>query len=267
MAPDANLGFSKPSSHDSMEPLVGDASRSRDTSSNQPVSHAVGEGNLNDIKKLSSTPSLNLADRVAEARRPSSVSNPRKRSALQDPGHGHGRSLSGVSQSTRDPDFERTQPPWKKLFDPSGHDAVSLRRGGANASGLAISHEDTVRRIRKGQTYSGIKTLPRKPSPPKVHLVQRMPIRIGTLPEHAEGSHETDDEPGDPCDQLDEEPELLLQPETRPISREQLVIEVKRIYSGLILVKSKCIEWDGKQSVDAQVIDPAKRPILALQQW
>ncbi|KAF2965594.1 hypothetical protein GQX73_g7981 [Xylaria multiplex] len=41
---------------------------------------------------------------------------------------------------------------------------------------------------------------------------------------------------------------LLPQPETRPISQEQLVAEVKGIYAGLMMVESKCIEVDNAQS-------------------
>ncbi|KAJ3551200.1 hypothetical protein NPX13_g11423 [Xylaria arbuscula] len=41
---------------------------------------------------------------------------------------------------------------------------------------------------------------------------------------------------------------LIRQPETRPISQEQLVAEVKGIYAGLMMVESKCIEVDNAQS-------------------
>ncbi|KAI0398759.1 hypothetical protein F4802DRAFT_123306 [Xylaria palmicola] len=41
---------------------------------------------------------------------------------------------------------------------------------------------------------------------------------------------------------------LLKQPETRPISQEQLVAEVKGIYAGLMMIESKCIEVDNAQS-------------------
>ncbi|KAF6823558.1 telomerase-binding protein EST1A protein [Colletotrichum plurivorum] len=41
---------------------------------------------------------------------------------------------------------------------------------------------------------------------------------------------------------------MLKQPETRPISQEQLVAEVKGIYAGLVMVESKCIEVDKAQS-------------------
>ena len=52
---------------------------------------------------------------------------------------------------------------------------------------------------------------------------------------------------------LDVPPEMLLQPETRPISHDQLVIEVKGIYAGLVMVEAKCID------IDAQEKDPFRR--------
>jgi hypothetical protein len=36
-------------------------------------------------------------------------------------------------------------------------------------------------------------------------------------------------------------PEMLMQPDARPISKEQLSAEVKSIYAGLVMVESKCI--------------------------
>lgn len=42
--------------------------------------------------------------------------------------------------------------------------------------------------------------------------------------------------------------QLVKEPETRPISHDQLVAEVKGIYAGLVMVESKCIEVDNAQS-------------------
>ncbi|KAK0627061.1 hypothetical protein B0T14DRAFT_407543, partial [Immersiella caudata] len=42
--------------------------------------------------------------------------------------------------------------------------------------------------------------------------------------------------------------ELIKQPETRPISQEQLVAEVKGIYAGLVMVENKCIEVDAQNT-------------------
>jgi hypothetical protein len=46
--------------------------------------------------------------------------------------------------------------------------------------------------------------------------------------------------------------DIIMQPETRPISQEQLVAEVKGIYAGLVMVEAKCIEVDNKQATLAQ---------------
>lgn len=58
--------------------------------------------------------------------------------------------------------------------------------------------------------------------------------------------------------------EIIKQPETRPISQEQLVAEVKGIYAGLVMVESKCIEVDNAQNQNGQ-----NEPALSLNddQW
>ncbi|KAH8743621.1 hypothetical protein F5883DRAFT_530207 [Diaporthe sp. PMI_573] len=55
---------------------------------------------------------------------------------------------------------------------------------------------------------------------------------------------------------------LIGQPETRPISQEQLVAEVKGIYAGLVMVESKCIEVDSSQSAQNE-----SSPKLNNEQW
>ncbi|KAE9370443.1 hypothetical protein N431DRAFT_559607 [Stipitochalara longipes BDJ] len=60
--------------------------------------------------------------------------------------------------------------------------------------------------------------------------------------------------------------EIVLQPETRPISQEQLVAEVKGIYAGLVMVEARCIEVDNKQAALAQA-DPGSQPKLNNEQW
>ena len=41
--------------------------------------------------------------------------------------------------------------------------------------------------------------------------------------------------------------DIILKPEARPISQEQLVAEVKGIYAGLVMVEAKFIEADNEQ--------------------
>ena len=78
----------------------------------------------------------------------------------------------------------------------------------------------------------------------------------GLLPEITEAPEDTE-----------VEPEMLLQPDTRPISHEQLVAEVKRIYAGLVMVEAKCIDIDEKQSAAAQEKDQTKRVNRKNNQW
>lgn len=52
---------------------------------------------------------------------------------------------------------------------------------------------------------------------------------------------------------------MLLQPENRPISHEQLMIEVEGIYTGLVMVEVKCIDIDEGDSAAAQEKDSFKR--------
>ncbi|KAF2191506.1 hypothetical protein K469DRAFT_732855 [Zopfia rhizophila CBS 207.26] len=62
-------------------------------------------------------------------------------------------------------------------------------------------------------------------------------------------------------------PGLLLQPDSRPISQEQLASEVKSIYAGLTMVETKCIHVDRAQAT--AVHDPETDPNskLASDHW
>ncbi len=67
--------------------------------------------------------------------------------------------------------------------------------------------------------------------------------------------------------QPERDPDLVLQPETRPISQEQLVAEVKGIYAGLVMVEAKCVEVDNKQALAAQDPETGQQPKLSNEQW
>ncbi|KAK3371240.1 hypothetical protein B0T24DRAFT_628198 [Lasiosphaeria ovina] len=64
-----------------------------------------------------------------------------------------------------------------------------------------------------------------------------------------------------PANVEEDSTELIKQPETRPISQEQLVTEVKGIYAGLVLVEGKCIEVDTQNAKH----DPSTK--LDNEQW
>ncbi|KAI0017862.1 hypothetical protein F4780DRAFT_563826 [Xylariomycetidae sp. FL0641] len=59
---------------------------------------------------------------------------------------------------------------------------------------------------------------------------------------------------------------LMRQPETRPITQDQLVSEVKGIYAGLVMVESKCIEVDNAQSsqTDTKLNNEQWQALIAL---
>lgn len=66
---------------------------------------------------------------------------------------------------------------------------------------------------------------------------------------------------------VEPEPEILLQPETRPISHDQLVIEVKGIYADLVMLEAKCIDVDEKQFMEVQEKIPSHRMKLSDEKW
>ena len=59
---------------------------------------------------------------------------------------------------------------------------------------------------------------------------------------------------------------IMLQPETRPISQEKLVAEVKSIYAGLLMVEGKCIKVDRKLAKLSSTGRGAQ-PKLNSEQW
>lgn len=58
----------------------------------------------------------------------------------------------------------------------------------------------------------------------------------------------------------------LLQPETRPILHDQLVVDVKGIYVGLVMMEAKCIDVNEKQSLEAQEKNPFRQTRLSNEQ-
>lgn len=78
---------------------------------------------------------------------------------------------------------------------------------------------------------------------------------------------EIDAEPPDGYADPQVVPEILLQPETRPISHDQLVVEVKGIYAGLVMLEAKCIDVDEKQYIIAQEKTSFRQTSLSNEQW
>ena len=69
----------------------------------------------------------------------------------------------------------------------------------------------------------------------------------------------------DDLDEPEVDTSMLRQPETRPISHDQLVVEVKGIYAGLVMVEAKYIEMDERQKLCARKNDYASG--ISADQW
>ena len=63
------------------------------------------------------------------------------------------------------------------------------------------------------------------------------------------------------------EPEILLQPVTRAISHDQLIVEVKSIYVDLIMLEAKCIEINEKHFMKIQKKNPSRQTKSNSKQW
>ncbi len=58
---------------------------------------------------------------------------------------------------------------------------------------------------------------------------------------------------------------IFLEPATRPITQEQLIAEVKGVYSGLVMVEQRCIEIDqGLASRNSKISNEQWRALIAL---
>ena len=103
---------------------------------------------------------------------------------------------------------------------------------------------------------------------PNINIVQKPTnSRVSETPA---GDSSTQNNPvEDSAEPDDPEPDtvMLRQPETRPISHDQLVVEVKGIYAGLVMVEAKCIEVDEKQTTSAPDKDGLRRQAFTNDQW
>lgn len=69
----------------------------------------------------------------------------------------------------------------------------------------------------------------------------------------------------DPAGKAKEIYDIIMQPEIRLISQEQLVAEVRGIYGGLVMVEAKCIEVDNKQATLGHIDGPQSK--LNNEEW
>ena len=184
-----------------------------------------------------------------------------------------------------DPEFNRTSQagPNRRLFDPATDSPVANMnpRGSGkydNAGAPRRVHDPRTHIFRSKKAQQDLKEdmIPSFDSL-KTPFGHRQPIYIEkappkasstiAMPESLEPKKDLLSAPPSSWSPTDFPPEMILQPETRPISHEQLVVEVKGIYAGLVMVEAKCVDVDEKQSIAAQEKDPTKQTKLSNEQW
>ncbi|KAI1778922.1 hypothetical protein F4818DRAFT_233446 [Hypoxylon cercidicola] len=154
----------------------------------------------------------------------------------------------GVGQSdTSGPKVEGNElSPYKRRKSP----ASSMRGRPRSASPLRRS------RARPGQAMTNDPDFIRSPQPGKLWNPEDGGSTSSPRPQRLPASRQLRNSPQtkrmDSVEDDVESTRLIKQPETRPISQEQLIAEVKGIYAGLVMVESKCIEVDNAQSSQSE---------------
>ena len=156
--------------------------------------------------------------------------------------------------------------------DPRLSDDNSPRSGRLNAAVHLMPNADKARRhtVSSKRLFDPTADTPssRGPSKEKVGCVEVEDNRAVAVPRTAQDQiRQTLIVDCNSNLEFEHDPELLMHPETRPISYEQLVVEVKVIYANLVMVEAKCIDVDDKQALAAQKRDPTKRTKVIPERW
>ena len=293
--------------NDSMKPNIGEDVRSRSPRGRPPIPGSAQEPRkrIDDIGKLTLEQGHLTESSPGATKSSSPPSSPPKRGALSDPefpeppmddntrparscAH-HAKTTFGnplVARNdsdrerppTTDPDFARNSlGSTKRLFDPERDSPFSNRAVGKNKRledfQVHINHGAAV--FVDSENYR-VQPNP-KPGPNDPYQgceVEEDPTRHPNGPGNTRSDRRnqsaTSSTPSSDMDQdqaSDTDPILLLQPETRPISHDQLVVEVKGIYAGLVMVESKCMDVDEKQLNAALEKDKSLQTRLSNEQW
>lgn len=188
---------------------------------------------------------------------------------VAEEGHSRKRSWSEISglelHSQIDDNLENTPFPWmprlcatnkrpradeRSIFDdalPNDHDPSPISNLGVGVAALlSILSQDKKRKKRRNTSYE---TDNREDLAHQFEIRPISPTSPTVFSSVSDDNHDT-----------------LSQPETRSISQEQLVAEVKDIYAGLVMVDAKCIEVDNKQATLVRGY-PHAQPNLDNERW
>jgi hypothetical protein len=176
---------------------------------------------------------------------PNSPPSGRKRAAEHEAFGQRGKAQSHLDAG--DSDYSR-KIPHRATSDKKRHKSPDPRLFNAkqNTKGTSSPHQSTPEPCSEWSAEATKSTKFQSPQPRSpVRTQQRTTLKAQPVPHQPilTGHPQYDDR----------YPDLLLQPDSRPISQEQLASEVKSIYAGLAMVETKCIHVDRAQ---AAVQDP-----------
>ena len=146
----------------------------------------------------------------------------------------------------------------KRAAEPSGQIPEGETRPSKRAPPQSTLADDIQRKMTTNITAQKATDVGVKLEPGVLHLPKPLPSKALTQTSSNAALYTKDDylEPGG---------KMLLQPETRPITQDQLVNEVKGIYAGLVMVEKKCVEIDQQQSkTTSKLSDEQWQALIAL---
>ncbi|KAI0203241.1 hypothetical protein F4808DRAFT_36463 [Astrocystis sublimbata] len=172
---------------------------------------------------------------VKRGRKPSAVETP---ISTRDPGGGNSGSPAAADQGGPSTNKRRKSPMPSPAKPARARSNSPIRRSRARPQPNPTPHDPDFSRgaaQQQGKLWnpdndpspSASRTKPSSSRPAKAQVAPRV---------------------SEPPEDDSEVRRMIKQPETRPISQEQLVAEVKGIYAGLMMVEAKCIEVDNAQS-------------------
>ncbi|EAA36515.3 hypothetical protein GE21DRAFT_2118 [Neurospora crassa] len=211
-------------------------------------------------------PGIDVSSRSGKAASPGDANRP------SNWGKNAGQESANVAQAQPDRAFRTKSPSPSNKRESSRSQSPPKRSKTSGRQGASALTDDARAEFDRGPTQKGMlwdpqndttrtRTQPYDKS--NVATSHKLPLAASQAKSRRQSQQSQNAPSRAPAQSEDMSIGFLKQPETRAISQEQLVTEVKGIYAGLVMVESKCIEVDNAQNAET---DPANKPINH-EQW
>lgn len=231
---------------------IADESKTSNASVAAAVASFGPQAQAEDSMQIDETPAASSTTPAAPTARPTRrklVAGGGGRRVDSDPDFARGSRRGGSQGSGRlyDPRSDSIKPSAQSASRPTPTQRAQVASPGSPRTAQRLSNQPSRNPIPPSAGPSPV-IMRKQPIATPATTAQSPPppgsTSLSSLPTAQPSSDADESEPQQPT-------ELILQPETRPISQEQLVAEVKGIYAGLVMVEAKCIEVDSKQAAAA----------------